>query len=88
MIGSFLVFTIFLGCSIWAYFHKNEVAEIDIVDSSEVDLTTIIFSPLIAGYFYYYGWKTKYPKKSNLANNLSWIMLIPTSVIYTVLNAF
>lgn len=37
-------------------------------------IITEITSPLIAGAFYYYGLKNKFPKKASEANKYSWII--------------
>jgi hypothetical protein len=33
-----------------------------------------IFSPVLAGAIYYYGWRKKFPKKASQANKYSWII--------------
>lgn len=37
-------------------------------------IITEIFTPIIAGAFYYYGLKNKFPKKASEANKYSWII--------------
>lgn len=36
---------------------------------------TELLNPLVAGAFYYYCWKNKFPKKASQANIYSWIIL-------------
>lgn len=35
---------------------------------------TEVLTPLLAGAFYYYTWRNKFPKKANRANLYSWII--------------
>lgn len=38
-------------------------------------IITEILNPLVAGAFYYYCWKNKFPKKASQANLYSWIIV-------------
>ena len=35
-----------------------------------------IFSPVVAGAIYYYGWRKKFPQKASQANRYSWIIFL------------
>lgn len=46
---------------------------------------TEVLTPLLAGAFYYYTLRNKFPKKANRANLYSWIIIAVESVIVIVL---
>lgn len=49
-------------------------------------IITEILNPLVAGAFYYYCWKNRFPKKASQANIYSWVIVGTELVIALVLN--
>lgn len=60
---------------------SNGPDELNSQEKKTVLLTTF-FDPIIAGAFYYYTWKNKFPKKASQSNKYSWLMLGVWLVIY------
>lgn len=49
-------------------------------------IITEILNPVVAGAFYYYCWRNKFPKKASQANIYSWAIVGVESVLALVLN--
>lgn len=49
-------------------------------------IITEMLNPLVAGAFYYYCWKNRFPKKASQANIYSWAIVGAEFVIALVLN--
>lgn len=53
-----------------------------------VILATEFLSPVVAGAFFYYCWRRKFPIKANWANRFSWIVVGLKIVLVVILSKF
>lgn len=80
-----------LIASIYAYFlmakvKKTVSKDSQLTKSEKIQvLITELFSPIIAGAIYYYGWRKKLPTKANQANKYSIIMFFVLIIIMFII---
>lgn len=61
---------------------KTTTANVELTSSEKLQvIITEFFNPVIAGAFYYYCWKNRFPKKASQANLYSWIIVGIETVI-------